>query len=379
MARRLFIVVNKDSFLLSHRREVVESAVCRGYDVTVVAKDTGHSDEIVALGAKFIPLDINPTGMNMLQELRTCHLLWRLFRRHRPDVVHNVGLKTILWGGLACRLARVKGVVHSVSGLGMMFSGERLSMMARGILFAIGMGCRRRGVRVIFQNNDDKQLFLDRRVVTQQQCCFIKGSGVDLERYPYVPPTASEKLYVIFTARMVKEKGVLVLVDAANRLREKYGKSVEFWLCGGLSDNPLALSKQEMESLCDGEYIKWLGHRTDVMELLARAHIVAFPSYYREGVPKSLIEATAVGRPIVTTDSVGCRDAVEDGYNGFVVPARNAEVLAERLDVLLSDAALRERMGINGREYAERHFSLAKVVEKHMEIYDSLTEEEVTK
>lgn len=370
---KLFIIVNKDSFLLSHRREIVIEAVRRGDSVTVVAKDTGRSAEVRALGAEFIDLPIEPTGTNPLQEIKTLRFLCRLFRTHRPDVVHNVGLKTILWGGLACRFTGVKAVVNAVSGLGTMFASEHLSLVPRVIMRAIRYACHREGVKVIFQNDDDRRLFLDHRVITPEQCEFIKGSGVDLETYKYLPEPATEKRNVIFMARMVKEKGVLTLVEAANKLREKYVDSVEFWLCGGLSDNPQALSKEELEQMCDGHYIKWLGHRNDVMQLLGQAHIVAFPSYYREGLPKSLIEANAVGRPIVTTDSVGCRDAVEEGYNGYLIGVNDADALAARLDTLLSDAELRERMGRNARCFAERNFSIVDVVDRHLEIYDSLS------
>ena len=181
-----------------------------------------------------------------------------------------------------------------------------------------------------------------------------------------------EKLHVIFTARMVREKGTLVLIDAAEILRKDYEDRVDFWLCGGLSDNPNALSEDELRSHCDGSYIQWLGYRSDVRELLRRASIVAFPSYYREGVPKSLIEACASGRPIVTTNSIGCKDTVEDGVNGFLVPVRDSRALAEKLKVLIDDPALRRRMGRESRRIAERDFSLEGVVARHLEIYNGL-------
>ena len=146
----------------------------------------------------------------------------------------------------------------------------------------------------------------------------------------------------------------------------------EFLLCGDLSANPKAISKEELESLCDGHYIQWLGYRSDVRELLAKSHIMAFPSYYREGVPKSLIEACAIGRPIVTTLSYGCKDTVVDGENGFLIPTHDSEALAERLRMLINDADLRQRMGIKGREKAEREFSLTDVVERHIAIYNAL-------
>lgn len=370
--KTLFILVNVDKFLLSHRKEIVQAAIANGYNVTVVCKDTGSAEQIRNLGASFIDLPINPTGTNLIQEIKTLLFLCRLFRRQRPDIVHNVGVKNILWGGLAAKFTKIHAVVNAVSGLGVMFSTEKQSLYARSILAAMRFSNKRERVSVIFQNNDDKQLFLTHKIVAESQCKFIKGSGVDLELYPYTPEAADDKLHIIFTARMVKEKGVTTLVDAANLLRTKYEQRIDFWLCGGLSDNPLALKEDELKEMCDGQYIQWLGHRSDVMQLLKQAHIVAFPSYYREGVPKSLIEACAIGRPIVTTDSVGCRDAVVDGYNGYLIPVKNSIALANKLTPLIEDTLLRRKMGENARTYAEEHFSLEQVIKNHLDIYQNL-------
>ena len=369
---RLFIIVNEDRFFLSHRKDIAVEAAAMGYDVTVVAKDTGREEEIRALGVNFIDLPVNPTGMNIFQELKTFYFLWKLFRREAPHIVHNVGLKQILWGGLAAKLTRIPMLVSAVSGLGVMFSGEKLSLYARAIMRLLRFSHNRKSVFVIFQNAEDKQLFLDQKVVTPEQLCLIKGSGVNLDEYAYTQEPEGEKVNVIFTARMVKEKGIVTLVDAAELLRKEYEGKVEFWLCGGLSDNPKAISRDELLALCDGKYIQWLGHRTDVRDLLMRSHIVAFPSYYREGLPKSLIEASAIGRPIVTTDSVGCRDVVEDGINGFLIPIKDAATLADRLRTLLDSKELRVNMGRKSREFAEQYFSIEDVVNTHLDIYNKV-------
>jgi glycosyltransferase involved in cell wall biosynthesis len=171
---------------------------------------------------------------------------------------------------------------------------------------------------------------------------------------------------------MVKEKGVVVLIEAAERLRQQYEGHVEFWLCGGLSGNPKAMTEAELTQRCDGHYIQGLGFRRDVKELLMQSHIVAFPSYYREGVPKSLIEACAIGRPIVTTNSIGCKDTVDDGVNGFLIPIKDSECLAAKLTQLIEDRALRERMGKCAREKAEREFSVKTVIDKHLQVYEEL-------
>ncbi len=369
---RLYMVVNEDRFFLSHRKEIAVEAQNRGYDVLVVCKDTGRRKEVEDLGLRMLDMPINPTGTALREERLTYKFLLKLYRRDKPDLVHHVGLKNILWGGLAAKRAKVPGVVNAVSGLGVLFSGKKPGMMARMVMSVIKYSCHREGLTVIFQNHEDKHLFLRHNIVRYDQCSFIKGSGVDLDRLAYTPDPGGQPIRIIFTARMVKEKGILVLIEAAERLRSEMEGKAEFLLCGDLSANPKAISKEELESLCDGHYIQWLGYRSDVRELLAKSHIMAFPSYYREGVPKSLIEACAIGRPIVTTLSYGCKDTVVDGENGFLIPTHDSESLAERLRMLINDADLRQRMGIKGREKAEREFSLTDVVERHIAIYNAL-------
>lgn len=370
--KKLLMIVNEDRFFLSHRKGIALAAQKAGWNVTVVCKDTGRRNEVEALGLKVLELPINPTGMNPVQEFRTLWFLYTLYKKNRDAVIHHVGLKNILWGGLAAKLAGVRGVVNAVSGLGAIFSKGKMGLLAKGVLYVMRFSNRRKNVKVIFQNNEDRALFLQCRVIEEAQAEFIKGSGVDLNEFKYVPEPDSETLKVVFTARMVKEKGVIELIEAAERLRKAYEGLVEFWLCGRLAANADAVSKEELESRCDGKYIKWLNFQEDTRSILEQSHIMAFPSYYREGVPKSLIDASAVGRPIVTTNSIGCKDVVDDGVNGFLVPIKDSKALAEKLRVLIEDKDLRIKMGRAARVKAEKEFSLADVVRKHLEIYNRL-------
>lgn len=369
---KLLMIVNEDRFFLSHRKEVALAAQKAGWDVTVVCKDTGQRKDVAALGLKMLELPVNPTGMNPIQEFKTWRFLYRLYRKNRNAVVHHVGLKNILWGGLAAKLARIHGVVNAVSGLGTIFSGNQLGTTAKGILAIMRFSNKRKNVKVIFQNQEDRNLFLQHGVVTEGQIEFIKGSGVDLNEFKYVPEPENETLKVVFSARMVKEKGIIELIEAANKLKQDYEGKVEFWLCGRLANNADAVSKEELETRCDEKYIQWLDFQKDMKSILEKCHIVAFPSYYREGVPKSLIEACAVGRPIVTTDSVGCKDVVDDGVNGFLIPVRNSEILAQKLRILIDDKDLRIKMGKASRKKAEQEFGIENVVKKHLEIYENL-------
>lgn len=374
--KKLFIVVNVDYFFLSHRKDIALRALKEGFDVTIIAEDTGKSKEIESLGLHFINLPINKTGTNIFQELKTFRFLYSLFKKERPEIVHLVGLKTILWGGLAAKLVKVKGLVTAVSGLGVMFSPEyNKKLMPKAILKVLRFIHNRKNTYCVFHNTDDIDLFIKNKIIDSKYCIRTMGSGIDLNQYKYKEEPKSDKLRVLFTARMVEDKGVLVLIEAANILRDKYQGKVEFLLCGGLETNPLAVSKEKLNELCDGDYIQWLGKRSDVKELLESSHIFAFPSYYKEGLPKSCIEAAAIGRPIITCDSVGCRDTVVDGETGFLVPIKDSKIVAEKLDILFEDTELRKTMGIKSRKYAEDKFSIEDVIQVHLDIYNKFLEE----
>lgn len=373
MKKKLFIVVNQDFFFLSHRLPIGMAAKDAGYDVTIVSEDTGVSDKIREAGLNTINLPINKAGTNIKDEIKTFFFLYKLFRREKPGIVHLVGLKTMLWGSLACRLAGVKAMVSAVCGLGVLFDEEHAhSFMTRSILKVLRVTHKKKRLAVIFQNNDDKAIFLNAKIMKEEQCAFTNGSGINLQNYDYTPEPTDGLIKIIFTARMVEDKGTLILIDAAKKLEVEYKGKVQFLLCGGLDTNPNGITKEMLESRCDGEYIQWLGHRKDVLELLMQSHIMAFPSWYREGLPKSVIEAEAIGRPVVTTDSVGCRDTVVDGKNGYMIPIKDSDALAMALKKLIDNPELRQTMGKNAREFAVKRFDIKDVVKVHMDVYDNI-------
>ena len=368
------MIINEDGFFLSHRLHIAKKAREEGWNVSIVTKDTGHRKEIEEMGFPFIELPINPTGMNPRDEIKLLKFLHKLFKKNPTSVIHLVGLKNIMWGGLAARMAHTMGVVFAVSGLGTLFGEEKKEFLSRAIQKVIKIGMHHKNGAVIFQNGDDKKLFEDNKVTGDCEIYFIKGSGVDLNLFSPSENRGHEgsPLKIIFTARMLKEKGVEDLIKAAEILRKKYEGKIEFLLCGDVSSNPRAISKEYLEKVADGKYIKWLGHCTNISELLSEADIMCFPSYYREGVPKSLLEASAASLPIITTDSVGCRDTVEEGKNGFKVAPHSPEKLAKALETLIENKELREKMGEYSRQKAEREYDVEKVADTHLQIYETL-------
>ena len=372
--KKLFIIVNVDWFFLSHRKDIALAAQRAGWDVTIVTADTGKLKDIEAIGLKVINLPMSRSGMNIFQELGTLRFLYSLYKREKPDVVHHVGMKTILWGTLAAKFAKVRGVVNAVSGLGGFFAEDNKSLLAKIMPKVLRFSHDRKNLLVIFQNHEDEAMYVEKGVIGSLQARFIKGSGVNLNEFCYTPEPSEGKVKIILTARMILEKGVFLLADAAEQLRNAYEDKAEFWLVGGIDDHPGAITKEQLEAVCDGNYIKWLGYRTDVKELLQSSHIVAFPSYYMEGLPKSLIEACAIGRPIITTQSIGCKDTVDDCVNGFLIPPKDVDALSSNLKVLIDNPEVRVSMGKASRAKAEKEFSLDVVIEKHLSIYNELTE-----
>lgn len=370
--KKLFIVVNVDWFFLSHRLPVALAAQKAGWDVTIVTADTGKLKKIEEQGLKVIDLSMSRSGMNIMEELKTLNWLRKLYKRERPDVVHHVGMKTILWGTLAAKFSKVHGVVNAISGLGGFFAEDNKGLLSKVLPKVLKFSHHRKNLLCIFQNDDDWGLYVKHGIIRHEQGRFIKGSGVDLNQFCYTPEPTEGKIKVMLTARMIVEKGIFLLTEAAERLRQKYEDKVEFLLVGGLDDHPGAITQEQMEEVCDGKYIQWLGYRTDILDLLKQCHIMAFPSYYMEGLPKSLIEADAVGRPIITSNSVGCKETVIDGYNGYLIQPKDVDALTAKLDMLISDKELRVKMGKNARQYAEDYFSIEIVKERHLAIYNEL-------
>lgn len=376
---RLLFVVNVDWFFASHRLPIALAALAHGYDVHIACVDTGRGSELEGMGLTVHRMPV-ARGDNSLGGLFAL-LRWLLhtFRRVGPDVVHLVTIRPVLFGGIAARLARVPARVAAISGLGPVFTERGWRAAARRILvrmlYRLALGRGR--LRVIFQNEDDRRCLVGIGACRFADTVLIPGSGVDLVRYTMSPlPTVPTAL---MAARLLREKGVLEFIEAAARIRATVEAAVRFVLVGDVDpDSPGSLDRSTVEAKCEQAGIEWWGPRNDMAEVMAQATVVVLPSYYGEGMPKVLLEAAACGRPVVTTDHPGCRDAIEPGVSGVLVPPRNAEALAAELAVLLDDRVRCEAMGRAGRNRAERLFDLQSAVGLHLELYEVLRRAERT-
>ncbi len=373
MSRRLMFVVNNPAFFMSHRVPVALAAQQAGYDVHVATMDGPAVADIQALGMTHHAIPMTRSGKHPLQELGTLLALVRLFRRVRPDVVHLVTIKPVLYGGIAARIARVPGMVAAISGLGFVFLSNSLKMrLVRAVvarLYRVALG--HPNSRVIFQNANDRDLLKSLGAVRDEQVVMIRGAGVDLDAYRASPEPPAPPVVVTMVARLLRDKGVREFVEAAALLRAR-GVPVTMQLVGGLdAGNPASATQDEVDAWQRDGAVQALGERSDIADLYAASHIAVLPSY-REGLPKSLIEAAACGRAVVTTDVPGCRDAIEPGQTGLLVLVRDAQSLADAIARLAEDAALRQRMGAAGRALAESEFDIKRVARIHVELYDAL-------
>jgi glycosyltransferase involved in cell wall biosynthesis len=372
--RCLLFVVNNPAFFMSHRVPVALAAQKAGYDVHVATMDGPAVADIQALGMTHHPIPMTRSGKHPLQELGTLLALIRLFRQLRPHVVHLVTIKPVLYGGIAARLTRVPGMVAAISGLGFVFLSNSLKMrLVRAVvarLYRIALG--HPNSRVIFQNANDRDLLKSLGAVREDQVIIIRGAGVDLDAYRPTPEPPAPPVVVTMVARLLRDKGVQEFVQAARLLRER-GVPVRMQLVGGLdAGNPTSATQADVDAWQQDGCVQALGERSDVAALYAATHIAVLPSY-REGLPKSLIEAAACARAVVTTDVPGCRDAIEPGVTGLLVPVRDAPALADSIARLAQDAALRQSMGTAGRALAEREFDIHQVARIHVGLYDALS------
>lgn len=371
-SRRLLFVVNNPAFFLSHRLPIALAARDAGFDVHVATMDGDAVATIRAQGFTHHVVPMSRSGRRPLEELRSLFALWRLFRALRPDLVHAVTIKPVLYGGIAARLAGVPAYVAAVSGLGFIFmrreGGFDPLRLAATLLYRLALG--HRNSRVVFQNASDRRELRRAGVVQPGQTVMIRGSGVNLSEYAAAPEPEGAPV-AIMVARLLTDKGVREFVDAA-RLTAGHASGLR-WVLVGAPDpgNPASISDDEFRRWQEENVVICMGERPDIAELYQNAHIAVLPSY-REGLPRSLVEAAACARAVVTTDVPGCRDAIEADVTGLLVPVRDAQALADAVVQLAADSPRRQAMGAAGRKLAEQAFDIGKVVEAHLAIYDQL-------
>lgn len=380
--KRILFIVNVDWFFCSHRLPIAKRAIDEGYEVHLATSVTDRQEMLRQLGIVVHPLRMRRGSTNPIELLHSLIQIANVYRKVRPDLAHLVTIKPVLLGGLAARLVRVPALVVAISGLGSVFVAEgtiaRLRRWLVGGVYRAAL--RHRKLALILQNRSDEEILLKMSRVDRRLSTIIPGSGVDLQTYACRPPPAPPPV-VMLAGRLLRDKGVVEFIEAAQICAGKAGAvgKARFVLVGAPDpDNPGTVSQRQIDDWVARGVIEHWGPKNAMAETIASVHLVVLPSYYGEGLPKILIEAAACCRSVITTDHPGCRDAIKPGVTGLLVPPRDPAALAEAIDMLLRDPARCRRMGIAGRERAERLFDIETVVDKHLSIYRGLLDEKTS-
>jgi glycosyltransferase involved in cell wall biosynthesis len=370
---KVLYLVPDDGFFWSHRRDLAATVLKTGCEVLVATPEGSYRERIEADGFGFRPVRMS-AGLSPLGMARTFHDLLRLYRAERPDLVHHVSMRSVLAGGLVARVTRVPSVVNLICGLGWVFSSGSRGLRS-WVSWAYRLSLANKRSWTVFQNPDDKQQFLDRGLVSNSRSSVILGSGVETRGFQSTPEPEGPPS-ILFASRMLEPKGVADLVEAG-RLLQQAGVEHTIVLAGEPdAKNPSSISKETLEAWVDEGLVRWLGHVDDVPALLGDCHLACLPSYYGEGLPRFLLEAMAAGRPIVTTDTPGCRELVPNEASGVLVQPRKPDELAAALGRLISDEQGRREMGRAGRELVDAHFTLDSVIAQTLDVYDEITTED---
>lgn len=380
----LCYVINNVAFFASHRLPIAIAAKANGKPVCLMTGQAGSTTlesegerRVDAAGIQRVRVNFTSDGMNPLKELRgviqMAYQLWKI----RPDLVHCASPKGVLYGGLACRIVPPRAMVISVSGMGYAFTtvdGQGVKRKLIGWLYRTlsRLAYGHRNKRVIVQNADDEKFVVAAGWANAKEVIRIPGSGVELSRYVHAPIEAKQNL-VVLPARLLADKGVYEFVEACRRLKPLV-HNWRFVLAGSADyQNPSAIPRDQVQAWHDEGTIEWIGHVEDMPSLLAQTSIVCLPSY-REGMPKSLLEAAAAGCAVITTNATGCRESIIPGVTGELVPVRDVDRLTEVLLKLIGDPERRHSYGAAGRKLAIDRFSIDSVISTTLATYSDLTQ-----
>jgi len=375
MPMRIVFFANTDWYLYNFRLSTARHLQAQGAEVVMVSPPGEFGARFAQHGIRWETLPMDRASLNPLREAVTIHHLTRLLRRERPQLIHNFTVKCAVYGALAARLSNVPAVVNAVAGMGYVYASNTLkARVLRPVVSTLMRSTLGHGhSRVILQNPDDAAALTESKLVPADRIRIIRSSGVNIDRFRPVSHTGDGPLRVLLAARLLREKGVGEFVDASRMLRER-GRKVQFLLAGTPDPgNPSSYGKHEIDQWHQQGLVDWLGHVDDMPALMRTVHVMALPSYYREGVPRCLIEGAASGLCLITTDLPGCREVVTaHGIDGLQVPPRDAPSLAALLMQLDDDRGLVKQLGTQARERAERHFDERLVIDRTLEVYAEL-------
>ena len=367
------ISANTSWYLYNFRKNTILELLSQGHSVIAIAPIDAYSQKLMDLGAAYVHITIDSGGTNPFKDIAAIFAFYKIYKQQKPCVTLNFTPKNNIYSTLAAKLTKVKSV-NNIAGLGTLFINENLVSKIARVLYKYSQS---KADFIFFQNEDDRALFKSHQIAQNVKSDRLPGSGADLSRFILSPAPDDGVTRFLLIARMLFDKGIGQYVEAARTLKKQYGDAVEFRLLGFLDvDNPSAVSKGQMDKWMQEGVINYLGTSDNVEAEIAQVDCMVLPSYYREGVPKSLLEAGAMGKPIVTTDNVGCRETVNDGFNGFICEPRSAESLTNTLSkIIIMPHFERLQLGVNSRIKIENEFDEKIVINKYLAAVSELLDQ----
>ena len=365
---KILFVVNVDWFFISHRLPIALAAINDGFEVHLACAITNKRDVLEGHGIIVHPLAFSRSGTGFLKELKTIKLLYNVVCAVAPEIIHTITIKPVLYGNIIARILSIPIRISSISGLGYIFIENNFkAKLMRSLISQLYKLSLTGSQKIIFQNKSDRNILRKICCISKNQELLIRGSGVDLNEYT-VSPEPEGRPVVMMIARLLIDKGVNEFAEAASIIKAQRD-DVRMCLVGDVDlENPNSVSTTQIQRWVDTGQLEHWGYSHNVVESISKSNVMVLPSY-REGLPKSLIEAAACGRAVITTDVPGCRDAIEINSTGLLVPVKSSVALAKAILKLIDDGALRKKMAINGRALAEEAFDINDVINKHLSLY----------
>ena len=363
---KIILVDNNAKMLLNFRSNFIAELVRLFQVIVVCPMDNVDEDKLYRLGVSLCikNISLSRQGINPLKEYKLLKFYENIFKQHKPDIVFNYTIKCAIWSSIAANKVGIKRIFSMITGLGYAFTDinkrdikKRLINICVKQLYKKSLKCNK---KVFFLNPDDKNLFYDLGIITQNQFVVLNGEGVDLDYFYYVKDMPN-KFTVVVLSRLLKEKGIIEYYQAAKILKKKYTDNIIFRLAGSIDDNPSSLTQQELDEIIASGAIEYLGNLEDVREVISQSSLLLLLSSYREGTPRCILEAMSMGRAIITTDTPGCRETVVNGKNGYLIAVKSINDIVSSIDKLFNDRDLLEQMGKYSRNIAQSKYDVKKV------------------
>ena len=359
MAKIVIIAGNARS-LIANRAHLIATWKDKGHKVIALVPEYDATKDLDSLGIKYHLIPLFRTSINPFKDAFFIVHLIQLLKQIKPDILFTYTIKPVIYGAIAAHFAKVPNVFPMITGLGYIYAGSTLKQnilkRVTNFLYKIAL---KKSKKVFFQNDDDLNLFLQKSLLPQKKAVKINGSGVDIDKYYYTLPP-KDRITFLLVSRLLYYKGIVEFVEAAKLIKIKY-PNVQFQILGPYDNNPDAISERDMENWEKEGVVEYLGKTNDVRSYIAQSSVFVLPSYYREGTPRSILEAMSMGKPIITTNAPGCKETVENGVNGFLVPVKDIDALTNAMTKFIINGILIEKMGLNSRELAIQKYDVHKV------------------